>query len=418
VTSSAARSDTFAAFANPNFRLYFTGHAISQAGNWVQYVAQAWLVYSLTDSGSALGLVMALQALPTFVFGSYAGVVADRVDKRRLVVAAQAVMGVMALALGLLTVTDVVRVWHVYALALLLGVARMFEIVARQAFVMEIVGRDQLRNAVALSSLVPNTARVVGPALAGLLIASVGTGVCFLVNAASYVGIGVTFMLMDVGALRPAERAARVRGQLREGVRYALGTPALAVPLAMLTVVSCFAMQWPVVITIVAKETFDGGPRTLGFLMAALGAGAVAGALLLARRGGIGLRALTVYSTWLAAALVVAALAPTLTVEFLAMPLVGAAAVALTSATNATLQLTAEPHLRGRVVALWLVAVDGINAIGSPSIGAIGEFAGGRAALFVGGAACVVAAAVGLRAARRRPESFGLAEPLPSLPDP
>jgi MFS family permease len=415
---AARRRRTFAALQNPNFRLYFVGHAISQGGSWVQNVAQAWLVYSLTGSGTALGLVLALQALPTLLFGSYGGVVADRVDKRRLVIAGQSVMGVFALTLGLLTLTGVVEVWHVYVLALLLGIARMFEITARQAFVMEIVGRDHLRNAVALSSLVPNTARAVGPAVAGVLIASVGTGVCFIVNAASYLGIVVTFLLMNASALRPAQRTPRAQGQLREGIRYALSTPALAVPLAMLTVIGCLAMQWPVVMTIVAKETFDGGPRTLGFLMASLGAGAVVGALLIAGRGHVGLRALTTYSVWFGVALVLAALAPNLPLEFLAMPLVGAAGVAVTSATNATLQLTAEPHMRGRVIALWLVAVDGVNAIGAPAIGAIGEFAGGRAALLVGGASCVVAAALGLRAARRRPESFHVGEPLPSLPEP
>jgi hypothetical protein len=275
---------------------------------------------------------------------------------------------------------------------------------------MEIVGREQLRNAVSLNSMLPNVARTVGPALAGILIASVGTGLCFLLNAASYLGILVAFKLMDVTTLRPTERAARAKGQLRDGIRYAFRTPALAVPLAMLTVVGCFAVQWPVMLTIVAKETFDGGPRTLGFLMASLGAGAVVGALLLARRGHVGLRALTRYTSWFGGAMLLAALAPVLPLEFLAMAFVGATSVAVMSSTNATLQLTSKPEMRGRVIALWLVAVDGVNAIGSPTVGAIGEFAGGRAALLVGALACGAAALIGWHAAVRRPEALQMPE--------
>jgi MFS family permease len=418
VTRPRSAGGTFAALHNPNFRLYFIGHAVSQGGTWMQNVAQAWLVYSLTGSGTALGAVVALQALPTMLFASYGGVVADRMDKRRLVMIAQTFMGVLALVLGLLTLAGTVQVWHVYVLAFLLGIARTFEIPARQAFLMEMVGREDLRNAVSLNSLLPNLARTLGPALAGVLIASVGTGACFLLNAASYMAIVVTFLMMDVTLLHPSERAARARGQLREGIRYAFSTPSLAVPLAMTTVIGCFAVQWPVVMTVVAKETFDGGPRTLGFLMASLGAGAIVGALLLARHGHVGVRALTTYSMWFAAALALAALAPDLPLAFVAMALVGAAAVAVMSSTNATLQLVSEPRMRGRVIALWLVAVDGINAVGGPAVGAIGEHAGGRVALLVGAGSCVLAAGIGLRASRRQPEALRAPEARPWSSEP
>jgi MFS family permease len=375
------------------------------AGTWMQNVAQAWLVFTLTGSGAALGLVVALQAVPTLLLGSYGGVVADRLDKRRVVIAAQSGMGVLALALGVLTLSGRVEVWQIFLLAFLLGIARVFEIPARQAFIMEIVGREHLRNAVSLNSVLPNVARTVGPALAGILIASVGTGICFLINAASYAVVVTAFLLMNTAKLLPPERVARAKGQLREGIRYAATTRSLAVPLAMLMLVGCFAVQWPVVLTVVSKETFHGGPRTLGFMMASLGAGAVVGALLLAKRGLVGIHALTRYSLWFAAALALAALAPVLPLELVAMALVGATSVAVMSSTNATLQLRAKPEMRGRVIALWLVAADGVNVVGSPTVGAIGEGWGGRSALLAGALSCVVAAVIGRRATRTRPEA-------------
>ena len=398
----AAPSRTFAAFANFNFRRYFIGQAISQIGTWMQNVAQSWLVYSLTGSGAALGLTVALQSLPMLFLGPYGGVVADRVDKRRLVIALQGVMGLLALVLGLLTITHVVQVWQVLALAFVLGLIRVFEIPARQSFLLEMVGREDLRNAVSLNSVIPNAARAIGPALAGVIIAVTGVGVCFLLNAASYVAIVAVLLSLDVSKLRPSPPAPRRRGQLREGLHYVTRRRILYVPLVMTALAGCLAVQWPVILPIVAAQTFGGGPETYGFMMASLGAGAVLGALYAARSGKIGLLPLTCFAAWLGLSLLLASLAPTLPLEFAALALVGAASVTFLSSTNATLQLNADPVMRGRVIALWLVAGDGLNPIGGPVVGAVSQHLGGRAGLLLGALASLAAAGAGLWGYRRR----------------
>ncbi|HEX4518661.1 MAG TPA: MFS transporter [Gaiellaceae bacterium] len=399
--AAAAESRTFAAFANYNFRRYFAGQAISQIGTWMQNVAQSWLVYSLTGSGAALGLTVALQSLPMLLLGPYGGVVADRVDKRRVVIALQGVMALLALILGVLTLTHVVQVWQVFVLAFVLGITRVFEIPARQAFLLEMVGREDLRNAVSLNSVIPNAARAIGPALAGILIATTGVGVCFMLNAASFVAIILVLLTLDVAALDPSPPTPRARGQLREGLRYVAGRPILVVPLLMTALAGCLAVQWPVILPIVAARTFDGGPQTYGFLMASLGLGAVGGALYAARSGKIGLKPLTIFACWLGLALLLAALAPSLALEFAALALVGAGSVTFLSSTNATLQLNADPLMRGRVIALWLVASDGLNPIGGPVVGAVAQHFGGRAGLLLGALAALAAAGIGLYALRR-----------------
>ena len=239
---------TFAALASPNYRRWYAGQGISLVGTWMQTIAQGWLVYTLSGSGTALGLVVALQMVPVLFLAPYAGVIADRVDKRRMIIAVQAVMAVLALALGLLTVTGVVRLWEVFVLAALLGVATAFDNPTRQAFVMELVGPDHVRNAVTLNSVLVNAARAVGPAVAGILIATVGVSICFLVNAGSYLAVIASLLLLDRSALRPSPPAPRARGQLREGLRYVASTPALAVPLAMMAVIGALAYEFQVVL--------------------------------------------------------------------------------------------------------------------------------------------------------------------------
>lgn len=391
----ALRRQTFAALANPNYRLWFGGQSISLAGTWMQMIAQSWLVLELTGSGTAIGVVVALQMLPTLLLGPYAGVVADRLDKRRVMIALQAGMGVLALVLGLLTITGVVALWQVYLLALLLGLTSCFENPARQAFVLEMVGPDDLRNAVSLNSVLVNVARAVGPAIAGLVIAAGGIGLCFLLNAASFVAVVASLLRMDVGALNPSEPTPRAPGQLREGLVHVWRTPALGVPLLMMTLVGCLAYEFPVVLPIVASETFDGDARAYGFLTAAMGAGAVVGGLWVAARGRTGLAALVGASTAFGVTLTAAALAPNMIVALVAMGLVGVTSVAFLSMSNSTLQLAAEPHMRGRVMALWAVAFLGSTPIGGPIAGAVSEHFGGRAGLALGAVACVVAAVLG-----------------------
>jgi MFS family permease len=401
-TLSNLRRDTFASLANPNYRNYFTGNAISMTGTWMQIIAQGWLVLQLTGSATALGAVTALQTLPTLLLGPYGGVVADRLDKRRLLIATKIAMGGCALVVGLLVTTGTVQLWHVYAMALLLGLANCFESPARQAFVLEMVGPEHLRNAVSLNSVLVNAARAVGPAVAGIVIAVGGLGVCYLVNAASFVAVVVMLMRMDVARLHPSPPTKRAPGQIREGFRYVRSEPGLAVPLLMMGLVGCLTYEFQVVLPIVASQTFAGDSTTYGFLTAAMGAGAVVGGLYVAARGRTGMRSLVVLSAAYGVTMTLAALSPTLPVALAAMVLVGVTSVAFMSTGNSTLQLAAAPHMRGRVMALWTVAFLGSTPIGGPLAGFVSQQLGGRAGLAMGAAACFVAAAMGLLVVRRR----------------
>jgi MFS family permease len=244
---------TFAALAVPNYRLYIGGQSISLIGTWMQMTAQSWLVYTLTHhSGTALGIIVAVQTLPVLLLGPYGGVIADRVDKRRMMIALQSAMGVQALILGVLTVTGAVRVWEIGVLAAVLGLNNAFENPARQSFMMELVGPDHLRNAVSLNSVLVNVARAIGPAVAGILISTVGEGVCFLANAASFAAVVFSLTTMDRSQLNPSEPTPRARGQLREGLRYVRSVPQLAVPLVMMGIVGCLTYEFQVSLPVMA----------------------------------------------------------------------------------------------------------------------------------------------------------------------
>lgn len=392
---------TFASLSNPNYRRYFTGQAISMVGTWMQSIAQSWLVLELTGSGTALGIVVALQTLPILILGPYGGVIADRMDKRRLMIGLQSMMGVLALVLGTLTITGEVRLWHVYVLALLLGFNNCFENPARQAFVLEMVGPKDLRNAVSLNSVLVNCARAVGPAVAGIIIATGGLGLCFLLNAVSFVAVVISLTTLDVAALNRSVPTVRSRGQLREGFSYVRRTPTLAIPLLMMGLIGCLAYEFQVVLPVLADRTFHGGAQTYGFMTGAMGIGAVVGGLYVAAKGTTGLRPLVGSTGVFGVVILGAAVAPNLPLELVAMTLVGAASVSVLSKGNSTLQLEAAPHMRGRVMALWVVAFLGSTPIGGPIVGAVSEHFGGRAGLMLGAAACLVAAALGALAVRR-----------------
>ena len=311
-------------------------------------------------------------------------------------------MGVLALALGVLTITGTVTLWEVYLLAFLLGINNCFEVPARQSFVLEMVGPDDLRNAVSLNSVLVNVARAIGPAIAGLVIAAGGIGLCFLLNAASFVAVVVSLARLDTSALLRSVPAPRAPGQLREGLRYVRRTPELAVPLLMMALVGCLAFEFQVVLPVVARDTLAGNASTYGFLIAAMGAGAVVGGLWVAAKGRTGLGALVTTSTLFGAAMVVTAIAPSLWVALIGMTLVGAASVAFMSTGNSTLQLASDPQMRGRVMALWAVAFLGSTPIGGPIAGIVVQWWGGRAGLLLGAVACLVAAGAGAVVARRR----------------
>jgi len=393
--TGSRRAATFAALSNPNFRRFFIGQAVSMIGTWMQSVAQAWLVLELTGSGTALGLVIALQTIPVLFGAPYAGLIADRVDKRRLLVGTQSVMGALALALGLLAVTGSVQLWMVYALAVALGAANAIDNPTRQSFVLEMVGRADLRNAVTLNSVLVNAARAVGPAVAGTLIATVGVGICFLINAGTFVAVIVALATLDKSKLRPSPPAPRERGQLREGFAYVRHTPALLVPLGMMAVIGMLAYEFQVVLPIVATSTYHGGAQAYGYLTAAMGVGAVVGGLAVASRSVTGTRALVWSATIFGAVILLAAAAPNLIFATVAMTFVGAGSVGFLAIGNATLQLSAAPMMRGRVMALWAVAFLGSTPIGGPVAGYVCQHFGGRAGLLLGGVSCLVAAAGG-----------------------
>jgi MFS family permease len=406
----ALRRQTFASLSTPNYRRYIGGQAVSMAGTWMQTIAQSWLVLQLTGSATAVGLVVALQTLPILLFGPYAGVVVDRLDKRRLLIGLLLVASALAVVLGVLTATGAVQLWQVYVLAFLLGTVSSVETPARQTFVLELVGPDNLRNAVSLNSVLVNVSRAVGPALAGIVIATGGMAFCFLLNAVSFAAVIGSLLRLDLTALHPTSPAPRAPGQLREGLDYVRRTPALAVPLLAMALVGCLAFEFQVVLPIVASETFAGDASTYGFLTAAMGAGAVVGGLCMAAWGRTGLPALAAAAAAFGLAMLATALAPTLGFALLGMGLVGAASVAFQSTGNSTLQLTSAPHMRGRVMALWAVAFLGSTPIGGPITGFVSQHLGGRAGLALGAAACLVAAALTTLVARREQKGSPVAQ--------
>ena len=395
---------TFAALSVPNYRRYYLGQAISLSGTWMQMTAQAWLVLTLSHSATTLGVVIALQTLPVLLLAPYGGVIADRVDKRKAMVLLQSAMGVQALILGVLTVTHVVRVWEIGLLAALLGVNNAFENPARQSFMLELVGQRHLRNAVTLNSVLVNVARSLGPAVGGVLIATAGVGVCFLVNAGTFVAVVASLRTMDLAALSPTRPAARARGQLRDGLRYVRATPALAVPLAMMAVVGCLTYEFQVSLPVMASRGLHAGPTGFGFMTAAMGVGAVLGGLLVAARGRTGAKPLVLAACAFGFAMALATVAPSLAVELVALSFAGGASIAFMSTGNSTLQLNAAPEMRGRVMSLWFVAFQGTTPVGGPLVGWLMELLGARAGLGLGAITCFVAAIGGFAALRAAPD--------------
>ena len=406
---------TFAALAVPNYRRYFAGQSISLIGTWMQMTAQSWLVLTLTHSSTALGLVVALQTLPVLLLAPYGGVIADRVDKRRLMIGLQSAMGLQALVLGTLAVARSVQVWEIGALAALLGLNNAFENPARQSFMLELVGSEKLRNAVSLNSVMVNVARTIGPAVAGILIATVGDGVCFLANATSFAAVVASLVTMNRAQLHPTTPAPRARGQLREGLRYVRRMRELAVPLLMMGAVGCLTYEFQVSLPVMASRALHVGATGYGFMTAAMGVGAIVGGLLVAARGRTGSGPLIVAAAGFGVAMGLAALAPNLAFELFALGLAGGASIAFMSTGNSTLQLTAVPSMRGRVMSLWFVAFQGSTPIGGPIVGAVIALAGARAGLGLGAVTCLVVAVTGLltlggphdffghRASRHRP---------------
>jgi MFS family permease len=395
MTSTVRR--TFSSLRVRNYRLFFVGQCISLSGTWIQRVAQAWLVLELTGSGTAVGLVTALQFVPLLVLAPIGGVVADRMNKRRLLVLTQGLASLSAASLGAVVLSGVVELWMVYVLAFILGIAGSIDNPTRQTFVLEMVGRGQLTNALALNSSLVNAARVVGPAIAGLLIVTVGIGWCFAINAASYLAVIAALYMMRADELESTPIQPRRPGQLREGFRYVRATPAVLTPILMMAVAGTFAYEYQVVLPLVARFTFDGDAQTFTTMTSAMGVGAVAGGLYTASRHNRPAITLARIAAVFGVVQVLAALAPNLIVALVVLVALGAMGVSFIALGNSTLQLTAAPEMRGRVMGLWAVAFLGTTPFGAPVMGWIGEQIGPRWALGFGGVAVLLSAVVGWR---------------------
>ena len=408
---------TFRALHIYNYRLFFVSQLVSMSGTWMQSVAQSWLVLQLTGSGLDLGITVGLQFGPVLVLGAWAGALADRVDKRKLLMATQTAAAVFALVLGILTLTDVVTVWMIWVLAGLTGISVALDMPSRQSFVYEMVGPDDLANAVGLNMVIINSSRIIGPALGGLLIAGLGVAPCFLFNAASFVAVIVALGIMRTGELQHSTPVPRRPGQVREGLRYVWRTPELRVPLVMIAVVSTLAYNYSVVLPLLTKTVYGRGGGAYGALFAAMGVGALAGALLLASRARPS-RRLLVASTFAFGVITVGiAVAPGYLWALVLLVPLGAAGVLFIGTTNSLLQLNADGDMRGRVMALWAVVFLGSTPIGGPLTGAMAHIVGVRWAVAVGGVAALATATGAFVSLRRRQLREGACEAPACLPD-
>jgi len=414
------RRNTFRSMENRNFKLYTYGQLVSVTGTAMQQVAQSWLVLRLTDSGFALGVTFALQFLPMLFFGVWGGLLADRLDKRRVLVFTQVAQGVLAIVLWALVATDIVTLWMVYALAFLLGCVTCLDLPTRQSFTSEMVGPELLSNAVALNSAVFNSGRLLGPAIGGVLIASVGVGMCFLINGLSYIGTVVALQLMNAAELHRQAPAVRQKGQVREGLIYAWRQPVLRSTLLLITVIGTFGFNFVVVMPLLAKDTFGGGARLYGVLTSLMGFGALIGALTAAHRAAPTRRVLLGGAAAFGVAATLVAVAPNAVVAGLLVVAMEATMMVFLATANSTLQLTSEPHMRGRVMALYGLVFLGSTPVGGPIVGFVSQHWGARAGLGLGGVASLsaaVAAAAPILARRRAALTMAapaeVAEPAP-----
>lgn len=392
----------FASLSIRNYRLYVIGQAVSLSGTWMQTVALGWLALSVTGSGSALGFVVATQFLPVLFFGPWGGVMVDRFDKRRLLILTQAAFALLALGLWGLIAFGAVATWMLYAFALALGIVRVFDNPARQSFVSEMVPPEHVKNAVSLNAAENNLARAVGPSIAGAVILAAGVGTCFLANGLSYLAVIWMLVLMREDELYERPRIKKRRGELLAGFRYVRRTRLIRNILVMMAVVGTFAYEFQVSLPILAEQTFGTGAEGYATLLAAFGAGVVAGGLFAAARERTSEEQFILFLAAFGVAIFAVAAAPTLIAAAAAMAVVGALSVNVTALGNTMVQLAAEPAMRGRVMALWTVAMIGSTPIGGPIVGAVGEHLGGRAGIALGGAAALLTALAALLVLKRR----------------
>ncbi len=403
MNAKKTRRGTFDSLRNRNYRLYMSGQLISVSGTWMQTVGLSWLVLKLTGSGVDLGAVMAAQFLPVLLLGVVGGLVADRVNKRKLIVATQSSLALASLVLGILTEMGSIQMWMIYIISAWLGVTNSVDNPARQSFVSEMVEKKSVANAVSLNAVVMNSARIIGPGIAGVVIYTLGTGSLFLANAVSFIAVIVALLSMRPAELHSSEKVVRSRGQLREGFRYVWSTRRLRVPLLIMVLVGTFAFEFQVSLPLFASSTFHKGAGTYAAFMSFMGVGAVAGGLLAATFPQTSIKRLAYAALGFGVLILLVALMPNSPAAMIAMIPMGAASMLCVSIANAALQLNSDPAMRGRVMSLFTIAFQGSTPIGAPIVGFIGQHSGARYSVAVGGIASLLAGIYGvINAAKRR----------------
>jgi MFS family permease len=412
---SGRLKNTFRSLRNPNYRIWAAGALVSNIGSWMQRTAQDWIVLTeLTHhNATSVGIVMGLQFGPYFLLLPLTGYAADHFNRRKLIFCTQAAMALLALGLGLLVVTGLVQLWHVYVFAFLLGCASAFDSPARQTFVAELVEEHDLPNAVGLNSTSFNAARMIGPAVAGGLIAGVGSGWVFLINAISFIAVLCSLGLLRADRLRPGLRAVHARGSFVEGFRYVLRRPDLKVVMVMLFLVATFGLNFSIFISTMAVTVFHAGARQYGLLTSMMAAGSVLGALMTATRAKPGIAVLLAAAATFGLGCAVAAVMPNYLLFGSALVIIGIAAQTLTTSTNSFVQTSTEPAMRGRVIAILLAVIAGGTPIGGPIVGWIADHFGPRWALGVGSASGLLAAVVAIIYLARRKRSDDGVEAVP-----
>lgn len=386
---------TFAALEVRNFRLFIFGQGISLCGTWMQTIGLSWLVLKITHSGTELGLVVAAQFLPILFFGLWGGVIADRFHKRYVLLATQALLGILALTLGALVITNLIHLWMIYIIATGIGLINVVDNPTRQSFVVEMVGKKHLKNAISLNSTLVNMARVIGPSIAGILIAAASIGTCFIVNGLSYIAVLIALYLMHEEQLFTTISTKKVSGQIKAGLTYIWHEPRLKSTLIMMFIIGIFTYEFPVILPLFATITLHGNAGTYSAIMVATGIGAIFGGLYTAGRAERRESQLVLSAILFGVSILIASLMPSLPIALVVFVLVGVMSILFIALGNTTLQLASQPEMRGRVMSLWAIAFVGTTPIGGPIIGYISDRTNPRVGLAVGGISAIIAGVLG-----------------------
>ncbi|MCI3276807.1 MFS transporter [Streptomyces cylindrosporus] len=393
----------FASLRIRNYRLFAIGQTISVVGNWMQNIAVGWLTLQLTHSGTVLGIVTGARYLPVLLLGVWGGLVVDRHDTRTLLTVTQICFAAQAAVLTLLSWAHLTTLPLLVLLMLTIGFTNAFDNPARQSLISELVDREHLANAVAVNSTCINTAKLLGPGLAGLVIAALGVTPCFALDTVSFLAVIASLHMLRTAEMLPAQREVRAQGQIRAAVAYVCRTPELLYPMVMVYVTGVFTWEFPVSLPLLTTSAFHAGPSGYGAAMAVMSAGAVLGGFVAVRRRRLGTRSLAVSAVIWGTLICAAALAPTLAVTLAALLCVGSASITFNSSAKTLMQLTAAPQMRGRVLSIWSIGWLGGTVVGAPAVGAIGATWGARSALLVGGLAASGIGVVVLAMPRVRP---------------